>query len=96
MVITKTDSDIYSVFTKINMVFQTLNKLKWTKKLENCEIIILHRGAPGDKKTISGKDITEVKKDRFCYRARDEETTIPNHRVLEIKLNGKLIWKRSG
>jgi uncharacterized protein (UPF0248 family) len=79
------------------MVYETLNKLKWTGKLNKSKVVILHRGAPGDKKIISGKDITEVHKHYFLYKtaADSEETLIPMHRVLEIEFDGKTIWKKS-
>ena len=77
------------------MVFQTLNKLKWTGRLEGCEIVILHRGAPDDKKVIKGSQLTEVKRGYFSFEAGGRETTIPNHRVLEIRLEGKPVWKRT-
>jgi len=79
------------------MAYQTLNKLKWTGKLNKSKVIILHRGAPEDRKIISGKDITEVHKHYFLYKTSDdsEETLIPMHRILEIELDGKTIWKKS-
>lgn len=76
------------------MVYNVLNRLKWTGKLGDCEITILHRGAPGDRKTIQGKNVTEVKRSYFLYKNR-EETTIPLHRVLGIKLEGEMIWKKN-
>lgn len=75
------------------MASDVLNKLKWTGKLKGCEIVIRHRGAESDEKTVSGSDVTEVKKSYFLYR-NGKETFIPMHRILEIKLNGKSIWKR--
>lgn len=76
------------------MVFQTLNKLKWTGKITMCEIVILHRGAPSDRKIISGDKLTEIKRSYFSYDSDKEEVTIPLHRVLEILVDGKVIWKR--
>ncbi len=75
------------------MVYNTLNRLKWTGKLRDCRIIILHRGAPGDRKVIEGGQVTEVKRSYFMYE-NDKEVFIPLHRVLEIKLEGKTLWKR--
>jgi len=74
------------------MVYRVLSKLKWVGGLEDCEIVILHRGAPGNRKTIPGKDVTEVKKSYFYYKNK-KETCIPLHRVLEVRLKGKVIWK---
>jgi len=76
------------------MVFETLNRLKWNEKMESCSVTILHRGAPEDRKIIDGVDIIELKKSYFTYQTRGKESTIPLHRVLEIKVNGKTSWKR--
>ncbi len=76
------------------MVFETLNKLKWTGKLEKAEIVFVHRGAEGDKKIISGKNITDIKRSHFYYKDNEHETHIPNHRVLEIRMGGKVLWKK--
>ena len=76
------------------MVFQTLNRLKWTGKLDRAEVIILHRGAPNNRKTIRGSQLTEVKKGYFSFASAGRETTIPNHRVREIRLDGKIIYKK--
>lgn len=77
------------------MVYGTLSRLKWVGGLEECEIVIVHRGAPGNKKTISGKKVTEVKKSYFYYKGKGgREVCIPLHRVLEVRLEGKVIWER--
>ena len=76
------------------MVYQTLNKLKWTGKLDRCEIVILHRGAPDNKRIITGDRITEVRKTYFSYDNGKEEVTIPFHRVLEITVDERNVWKR--
>jgi|YelNatPaOPRAMG01_1025707.scaffolds.fasta_scaffold147824_2 uncharacterized protein (UPF0248 family) len=76
------------------MAYSILNKLKWTKKLEECEVVILHRGAENNKKAISGSSITEIKKSHFYYKNGKIETFIPMHRVLEIRLKGEIIWQK--
>ncbi len=78
------------------MAYSTLNRLKWTGRMDGCEIVILHRGAPGDRKRIPGIWITELKKSYLHYRDPNtrRETCIPLHRVLEIRLEGKAVWKR--
>ncbi|RLJ07761.1 MAG: DUF504 domain-containing protein [Candidatus Aenigmatarchaeota archaeon] len=70
--------------------FDILNKLKWTNQLDRAEIVILHRGAPDDRKTISGKEIVELGRDRFLTK----DSCIPLHRVLEVRLEGKILWRR--
>jgi len=76
------------------MVFEVLNRLKWKGGLERCEIIILHRGAPGDRKTIHGSQVSGLDRHYFWYK-NGRETTIPLHRIQEVRLEGKVIWKRS-
>ncbi len=77
------------------MVFEVLNRLKWEGGLGECEIVIRHRGAPGDVLTIPGKSLTELKRDHFIYtNERGEETFIPLHRILEVRSGGKVLWKR--
>ncbi|MBN2042583.1 MAG: DUF504 domain-containing protein [Candidatus Aenigmarchaeota archaeon] len=77
------------------MVFQTLNRLKWTGRLEKCTVTIVSRGFPGDVKKISGKNITEVKRDHFVFSERGKETFIPHHRVKRIRIDGETIWRRN-
>lgn len=75
------------------MVQDLMGKLKWTGKLKDAEIIIRHRGAPQNRKSLAGEKITEVKKSYFLY-TNDKETFIPFHRVMEVRVNGKQVWKR--
>lgn len=73
-----------------------LNKLKWTGKLKGCEIVILHRGTPSNKRVINSEQITEIKKSNFMYKDKKGfEIFIPMHRVLEIRMRGKVVWKRN-
>lgn len=75
------------------MAYDVLGKLKWKNRLGECEIIIRHRGAPNDRKVVSGAAIKEVKKSYFTY-SNGRETFIPNHRILEIRRKGEKIWKK--
>jgi uncharacterized protein (UPF0248 family) len=90
------------------MVYRVLGRLLWRGGLERAKVVILHRGAPGDRKTIPGSRITEVKKSYLVCRdetgvssalygrGTDRQVTIPLHRVLEVRLDGRQIWKRAG
>lgn len=72
-----------------------LGKLKWTGRLKGSEIVILHRGAPGNKRVINSEQITEIKKSHFMYKDdKGFEVFIPMHRILEIRMHGKVVWKR--
>lgn len=78
------------------MAYNILNRLKWTGKLPECRVVILHRGAPKNEKLILGKDITEIKKSHFLYREEGQkgETYIPMHRVLRVMAGDKTLWER--
>lgn len=76
------------------MVFETLNRLKWKGGLEDAEITFVSRGSPGDKRKVSGRDITQIKRGYFYFKDNGSETYIPNHRVLEIKRGKETLWKR--
>ena len=77
------------------MVFDTLNRLNWTGRLHAAKVVILHRGAPEDRKVILGSSITQVKKSHFYYKDGGKGSFIPLHRVLEIIVDGETAWKRS-
>jgi uncharacterized protein (UPF0248 family) len=77
------------------MVYRVLGRLLWNEEINDAEIIIIHRGGLKNKKIICGRDVTSIKKSYLVYRdSRGEETTIPLHRVLEVRLKGKPLWKR--
>ena len=78
------------------MVYHVLGRLAWKGGIEKVDIVILHRGAPDDRKTVHGRDITSVKKGHFVYTdITGRETTIPLHRILEVRVDGKAVWKRA-
>jgi uncharacterized protein (UPF0248 family) len=56
------------------------------KRLSDFIVVILHRGAPGDRREIDGVRIKTVQKDGFWYiNEFNEEVFIPGHRILELK-----------
>jgi uncharacterized protein (UPF0248 family) len=56
----------------------------------------VHRGAPGDERTVSGADVVDVAS--WYFELASEEPVpamIPYHRVLRIALDdGELVWER--
>lgn len=78
---------------------EILNKLKWspTFNFENYEIVIVHRGAPGDVKIIKCRDILQLRRGFFEVLIEGKKTLIPYHRIKEIREthgNGKVIWRK--
>lgn len=76
------------------MIFETLNRLRWTGKLEDAEIIFISRGSPEDRMRIRGSEITQLKRGYFYFKDKGSETYIPNHRVVEVLRKGEILWKR--
>ena len=73
-----------------------LNREKWASDagLGGLEVVILHRGAPGDLKVIKGESIADVAPRAMIVREEGEETVIPYHRVRIIRRGDTVIWRR--
>ncbi len=71
---------------------EVLNEIKWTdgKDLKECEIFYLHRGAPGDFKTMNGGDIIDLGRSFITLN----EGKIPYHRVFKIVHKGDTVLSR--
>ena len=70
-----------------------LNRLKWEKglSLQDAEIVIIHRGAPGDRMKIPGKEVVSIGHMFF----ETPSTSIPLHRVTEIWHRGEKIFDKN-
>lgn len=77
---------------------EIINQLKWSSEggLSDCEVVILHRGAPGNLRSIDGRSIRDVAPRALICEERGEETLIPYHRVRLIKKGGMTVWAKSG
>jgi uncharacterized protein (UPF0248 family) len=73
-----------------------LNKIKWTsdKGLEDCEIVIVHRGAPGDLKVIKGIYVKDVAPRAIICEEDEEELIIPYHRIMTIRRGHEVLWEK--
>jgi uncharacterized protein (UPF0248 family) len=73
-----------------------LNREKWTSKagLNGLEVVILHRGVPGNMKVIKGASITDVAPRALIVLEGEEESLIPYHRVRIIRRGKTIIWQR--
>ncbi|MEE9594546.1 MAG: RNA repair domain-containing protein [Candidatus Hydrothermarchaeales archaeon] len=78
------------------MAKKKLLELKWhpQKSLEDVEVTYLHRGAPEDKLTVQAQEIVDLEKSFFVLMRRGEEVRIPYHRILELRKEGEIIWKK--
>lgn len=71
---------------------ETLNKLKWNEPggLIRASVSYVHRGAPNDEMTISGKDILELGNSFIQTKTAE----IPYHRIFKITYEGETVWTR--
>ncbi len=69
-----------------------LNEIKWrfNKSLKDTEIYYIHRGAPGDFKTIKGDEISDLGRSFITCG----EGHIPYHRVFKIEYEEEVIFER--
>jgi len=70
-----------------------LNELKWhhKKDLSSAMIFYVHRGAPDDRRIISGSEIIELASSFF----HTGDASIPYHRVFRIDHDGRTIFERA-
>ena len=69
-----------------------LNELKWKgMDLNECSIQYIHRGVPGDTKTVSGEDIIDIGR---SFITLYPDTMIPYHRILIIKYKGTILYMK--
>ncbi len=76
-----------------------MNRIRWDpgKKRSHFSLTFVHRGAPGDVRTVAVSDIAEVHGSWFLLRDQTEGlVTIPFHRVLEVRDvgSGKMVWQK--
>jgi len=76
---------------------ETLNRIKWASPLglSDCEIVIVHRGAPNDLKIIKGVAIRDIApRAMIIEEGKGEETVIPYHRIRIISKGGIVLWQK--
>ncbi|MEM4258177.1 MAG: RNA repair domain-containing protein [Candidatus Thermoplasmatota archaeon] len=67
-----------------------LNKIKWTQDIYQVKIWYLHRGAPGNIRSIQGTDIKAIGKSFL----ETSSAMIPYHRILRIEYNSVILFDR--
>ncbi|MBC7110367.1 MAG: DUF504 domain-containing protein [Archaeoglobi archaeon] len=68
-----------------------INEIKWRGlSLEDCEIVYLHRGAPGDRKVVRATEVEKIEGGFMLIGG----TMIPFHRILEIRFKGETVFER--
>ena len=81
----------------MSTIREILNKIKWCSEggLSDCEIEILHRGAPNDRKAIQGISIKDIAPRAILCQGEGEEgeLIIPYHRIRAIRKGSETIWE---
>lgn len=74
-----------------------LNEILWRHDaLDEVTVVYLHRGAPGDTRTIDGQRIRDLGRGFMEVESEVETAMIPYHRVLRIERMDKPVWERHG
>ena len=72
---------------------EILNKIKWCSEggLSDCEVEILHRGAPNDRRVIRGMDIKDIAPRAIIYRGEGSNGTasLPSDDDEEVEGSGE-------
>jgi uncharacterized protein (UPF0248 family) len=74
-----------------------LNRIRWTGNpdLSGVRVVILHRGAPDDRKVICGEEISDLEQSYIVLKVQESETRIPYHRVQKISSDGGVVYDRN-
>ena len=79
---------------KSNTIEGMLNKIKWLsneEELRRYEVVIFDRGETSGTKVIRLGGDVKILRDRLIVG----ESTIPMHRVIEIRKDGETLWRRN-
>jgi uncharacterized protein (UPF0248 family) len=71
-----------------------ISKIKWTsskKELATYQVVVIDRGVSQGFRTINLGEGVTILKDRLVIG----ETVIPLHRVVEIRKEGVVVWRRN-
>ena len=71
-----------------------LNEIKWRFDLDKCEVYYIHRGAPGDTRTIKGSAIRTIDRSFLILEGDIHEVYIPYHRISRIDYEGRTVFMR--
>ncbi|ADP78012.1 Protein of unknown function DUF504 [Methanothermus fervidus DSM 2088] len=74
------------------MAQNIINMLKWHPKydLSNCKITYIHRGSPGNLKTIKGSEIKNIDRGFIILK---NDVAIPYHRIVKVQCKN-FVWER--
>lgn len=68
------------------------NEIKWRFDLKNCTVYYIHRGAPGNIRTIAGSEIKSIDRAFLVISGYEEDVYIPYHRIVKIEFDGSIVF----
>ena len=74
---------------------EVLSRLEWGEgiTLEDLEFLVIDRGSEGDRRVLAAPEVTG--RDR-SYLHLEGGGRVPYHRVLEVRREGPVLWRRHG
>lgn len=77
---------------------ELLNRARWRDgALHALELVVVHRGAPGDRRVVSGARVTDVGAGGVTIspeRDDEDETFLPYHRFLAVRGERGAVWDK--
>lgn len=75
------------------MAKRILDMLRWhpEMKFEDCKVTYLHRGSPGNLKTIPATNIQALE---GGFMIMFDGSMVPYHRIIKIESDKRVIWKK--
>lgn len=75
------------------MARNIINMILWHPEMDinDIKITYIHRGAPGNLKTIDGNSFEGIERGFVLLK---EGTQIPFHRIVKIEINNKILWQK--
>ena len=77
---------------------ELLNRARWRDgALHALELVVVHRGAPGDRRVVSGARVTDVGAGGITIapeRDDEDETFLPYHRFLAVRGERGALWDK--
>lgn len=75
------------------MAKNIINMILWHPEMDinDAKLTYIHRGAPGNLKTIHGNSIERMEGGFVLLK---EGTQIPFHRIVKIEINNKILWQK--
>ncbi len=71
-----------------------LNEIKWRFDLNKCKVHYIHRGAPGDTKSIEGSAIKSIDRGFLILTGEEQDIYIPYHRIFRIEFDNQIVFER--